>query len=488
MRFYKLKGFLLLLIVTLPATAVRSAEDPAPPLLAFRSQPASTAKEAAGWKAGTGRVVITPHTPMPMAGYASRGAKPAEGALNDLWAKVLIIQDPAGKQAALITLDLIGIDRKLSQQICDELIQKYGWDRSRIAICTSHTHSGPVVGETLAPISLASLGDAEQKQVQDYSKFLRQSVTQAVAQAVEQMKPAQLFWGNGTATFAVNRRANREADVPRLRADGALRGPFDHDVPVLTVKDQDKIVAVVFGYACHNTVLSGFQWSGDYAGLAQSEIERRSPGCQAMFWSGCGGDQNPIPRREVPLAQKYGAELADAVIKVTSSAMTPLTGKLATAYQEVDLQLASLPSMEEIQKNAQSANQYEAARAKMLLSQIENNGSLSQTYPYPIGVWKLGNEVTFVHLGGEVVVDYALRLKSELAGNRDPSQIWVAGYTNDVMAYIPSRRVLLEGGYEGGASMVYYGLPTVWAPEVEETIVSSVQLLAKKLPSQTGEK
>jgi hypothetical protein len=39
------------------------------------------------------------------------------------------------------------------------------------------------------------------------------------------------------------------------------------------------------------------------------------------------------------------------------------------------------------------------------------------------------------------------------------------------MAYIPSRRVLAEGGYEGGGAMVYYGLPTVWSPDVEELIV-----------------
>ena len=40
----------------------------------------------------------------------------------------------------------------------------------------------------------------------------------------------------------------------------------------------------------------------------------------------------------------------------------------------------------------------------------------------------------------------------------------MTGYANDVMAYIPSLRVLKEGGYEGGGAMIYYGLPTVWAP------------------------
>ena len=85
-------------------------------------------------------------------------------------------------------------------------------------------------------------------------------------------------------------------------------------------------------------------------------------------------------------------------------------------------------------------------------------------------VWQLGDGLTWVLLGGEVVVDYSLRLKKELG----PGRTWVAAYTNDVMAYIPSLRVLNEGGYEGEGSMVYYALPTKWAPEVEELIVKEV--------------
>lgn len=111
----------------------------------------------------------------------------------------------------------------------------------------------------------------------------------------------------------------------------------------------------------------------------------------------------------------------------------------------------------------------------MLIEQIDSGKPLSSTYAYPISVWKLGGDVRIVFLGGEVVVDYAIRLKQELGGER----IWVAGYANDVMAYIPSRRVLREGGYEGGGSMVYYGLPTLWAPALEEAIVREVHRQAK---------
>ena len=239
---------------------------------------------------------------------------------------------------------------------------------------------------------------------------------------------------------------------------------------MLAVKNAaGKLKVVVFGYACHATVLSGLQWSGDYPGCAQTEFERLHPGCQAMFWAGCGGDQNPLPRRTVELAEHYGRRLALAVdAALLTSQVTDVPPTLVTSIAEIDLELDTLPTKEELQKTVNSTNRYEQSRARLLLQKIEADGSLSQTYPYPIGVWKLGDG-HWVFLGGEVVVDYALRLKHELTGD-----IWVTGYANDVMSYIPSRRVLREGGYEGATSMVYYGLPTTWEPTIEEAIVREV--------------
>jgi hypothetical protein len=301
---------------------------------------------------------------------------------------------------------------------------------------------------------------------------LQNKVLQTIDAAIADLKPAQLAWGSGTATFAVNRRNNPAAQVPQLRAEGKLRGPFDHDVPVLAVRDSaGKLQAAVFGYACHATTLSGFQWCGDYPGYAQIELEKFQPGCQAMFWAGCGADQNPLPRRTVELAMDYGRQLAAAVTDVLAKEMKPLAPKLAADFREIDLPFADLPTREQIEQDAKSQNRYTAARAKLLLSQMADGKPLSPTYPYAVQVWRLGDDIQFITLGGEVVVDFALRLKKELRGPRT----WVAGYSNDVMAYIASRRVLQEGGYEGGGAMVYYGLPTTWTLESEDLIVEEAK-------------
>jgi neutral ceramidase len=424
----------------------------------------------ADWKAGAAGVKITPEQPMWMSGYAARTG-PAEGTLHDLWAKSLVLEDEAGTKAVLVTLDLVGIDRQTSQAICEAIQTRHNIPRSAIALSTSHTHTGPVVGTNLMSMYREKLSDEQQQRIVDYTKTLTQKVIGVVDEAMKNLAPAELHHGLGKAEFAVNRRNNREADVPELREKGELKGPVDHEVPVLTVKtDEGKLIAIVCGYACHATVLSFNQWSGDWPGFAQIEIEKDHPGALALFWAGCGADQNPLPRRTVELAKNYGRHLANAVGKALSTDMKPLTGKLRLHYAEIDLPLAKLPTKEELQKDTQSENEYIASRARMLLEQIEKTGELPETYPYPVQLWQLGDDADFAILGGEVVVDYSIRLKTEWP----ETPLWVAGYSNDVMAYIPSRRVLKEGGYEGASSMIYYGLPTVWAPEIEDMIIKTL--------------
>lgn len=426
------------------------------------------------WKAGVATAAITPEEPMWMSGYASRN-HPAEGKVHDLKAKALVLEDPSGQRLAILTLDLVGIDRDLSLAIRNAVREKHGIGVERCGIFCSHTHSGPVIGENL--MAMYTLDPEQHSRISRYTRATRDKAIALVGEAIGKLAPARLTYGSGTAGFAVNRRNNPEANVPALRAEGKLKGPFDHTAPVLAVRDNDdELVAVLFGYACHATVLDGYQWCGDYPGFAQEYLERGHPGATALFFAGCGGDQNPIPRRKLDLADKYGRELAESVDAVLNQTMTPVAGGIAATYSEVELPFASIPSREALEQTVKTSDRYEAGRAKALLEKISRAGSLSATYPYPIQAWRLGDGPTIVNLGGEVVVDYALRLKQELGGER----VWVAAYANDVMAYIPSRRVLAEGGYEGGGAMVYYGQPSPWKPDVEELIVGRARDLVAK--------
>ncbi len=426
-----------------------------------------------GWQVGVAKAAVTPEQPMWMAGYAAR-KRPAEGKTTELWAKAIVLQDSQEKKAVLVTLDLVGIDRDLGLSIRQKVAEKLGLELSQVMVNTSHTHSGPVVAKNLRPMHYLMLDEAQRKLVDEYAQFLERTVVQLAKTADKQKEPARVTHTSGTCPVAVNRRNNKEPDVPALRDAGKLVGPSDHDVPVLAVHKADgELMAVVFGYACHATVLDGYTWSGDYPGYAQLAIESAHPGAVALFWAGCGGDQNPLPRRKQQLAEKYGRQLADSVEQALGGHRKTVPPSLTTAYRELDLPLGTLPTRDELTAQSRDTNPYVAARAKHYLAELDAGRSLPSSYPYPIGVWRLGDEIDWVFLGGEVVVDYALRLKEQRRGK----QTWGAGYSNDVMAYIPSRRVLAEGGYEGGGAMVYYGLPAPWHDTVEAAITEEVQEL-----------
>ncbi|MFO0947927.1 MAG: neutral/alkaline non-lysosomal ceramidase N-terminal domain-containing protein [Planctomycetota bacterium] len=430
---------------------------------------------ASGWKAGTAKAVITPERKIWMAGYGSRD-KPAEGTLHDLWIKALAIEDADGRRAVILTADLVGISQGVYEHVCAKLKEKLGLDRAQIMLTSSHTHCGPVLSDALKDIY--PVNDEQIAWIDEYTRWLQDKMVDVLVEAVGKLAPATLSRGEGVARFAVNRRENPEADVPKLREQGDLKGPIDHAVPVLVVRDaNEKLVSVLFGYACHNTTLSFYQWCGDYAGFAQIELEKSHPGAQAMFYMGCGADQNPLPRRTVELCENYGKQLAAAVDDVLRNSTDPLPPSLHTSFSMLELNLDAAPTREFLVERASGKGDYVARWAKRLLDDLDHQKPFRRTYPFPVQVWLLGGTQWWISLGGEVVVDYSLRLKQEI-----DSHLWITAYANDVMAYIPSLRVLREGGYEGQSSMMVYGMPAErWAPDVEELIVATVKRLVSQV-------
>lgn len=434
----------------------------------------SRAAEQPAWKVGIATAKITPNKPLWLAGYAARD-RAAEGTLHDLWIKVLALQSPDGDRAVVVTSDLLGWPKGMSERICEELKSRCDLDRSQVMLTASHSHSSPVLREALYDIY--PLDGNQRAMIEQYSAALEKTTAATVATALAELTPATLWAGEGTTNFAVNRRNNPQAQVGDLLARGvALEGPVDHDVSVLAIRTpKGRLAAVLFGYACHCTTLDAYRWSGDYAGFAQIALQQSHPGTVAMFHAGCGADQNPLPRREVGLCQRYGNMLAAAVEEVLRTPMRPIAPRLRTRFQLVDLDYDKPLSEAELQASAAKGG-YEGRWAKRLLAELKEGKPFPKGYPYPVQVWKLGTDQLWITLGGEVVVDYSLRLKAKYG-----PRTWVTGYANDVMAYIPSRRVWEEGGYEAGAFSVY-GLPTNrWAPDIEERIVACVDRLVKNL-------
>ncbi|WP_339924759.1 neutral/alkaline non-lysosomal ceramidase N-terminal domain-containing protein [uncultured Cyclobacterium sp.] len=428
------------------------------------------AQKSNTWKTGTAKINITPKSSLWMAGYGHRDHT-SEGKYGELWVKVLALEDAKGYKTVIVTSDLLGLPKNLSDGIRNSAIHQFGLQKSQIVLNSSHTHSAPVLGKSL--FDIYPMNSQQRNDVEKYTDNLQEEIVKSIGKALSNMKPSKVYSNNGTARFQVNRRNNKESEV---HLSTNLNGPMDHAVPVLKVLDEnDQITTVLFGYACHPTVLSGYEWSGDYPGYAQEVVEKNYPGAMAMFFQGAGGDQNPLPRRTLPLAKQYGTVLAATVERVLSEEMKPLEADLGSAYTEIDLALEEAPSKAELNKIINEQSGYMKRWAERMLREIEAGNTLPSSYPFPVQIIKMGNQSIFT-MGGEVTIGYANKLKEKYGPD-----IFVMTYTNDVMSYIPTEIVLKEGGYEGHTAQMVYGLPSKWKTGLEAQILSAFDGLASKL-------
>ncbi|MEZ5404325.1 MAG: neutral/alkaline non-lysosomal ceramidase N-terminal domain-containing protein [Bryobacteraceae bacterium] len=416
---------------------------------------------AAAWKAGAAAENISPNEPIWLAGYASRD-KPASEVRQEIFAKALAIEDSTGAVSVIVTLDLVGIRRDMAEDIASQVTKDHGIPRERIIFNASHTHSAPVVGSA-GNYEYRMGADLEKNRaaIARYTAAVREKIVAAIGRAVRSREAAALSFEQGFAGFAVNRRRVGHREYP---------GPVDHDVPVLAVKSTaGALKAILFGYACHNTIMADYTIHGDYAGYAQHYLEERHPGAVALFVQGAGADSNPLPRRKPEQLQRYGATLADAVDEVLGKNMKPVEGRLRAAMETVEVRFAP-HTKAEFEQRAKSSDERDRRHAERQLAQLAKEGKLIETHPYPIQAWRFGDTFTLTTLAGELVVDYSLRIKS----NYGWDTTWVAGYSNDVFGYIPSARVLKEGGYEGGDAFYFGSFPGHFAPDIEDRIWAGV--------------
>lgn len=424
-------------------------------------------------QAGVATETITPEElPFWLSGYAARTA-PTSEVRQQIYAKALALEDRQGNRSVIVTLDIIGIPRGLRDAIAADVERLHGLAPSALMLNCSHTHSGPAVRENLEV--LFSFDEEEKARTARYREFLRERVVKAVGGALASMEPVTLSYGEGSAGFAINRRAQRlEAENPNVPAVRTV----DHTVPVLRVERRNgSLLAVLFGYACHNTTLTAEfnAIAGDYAGYAQEELQKAYPGSTALFLMLCGGDQNPFPRSKEELAPQHGQTLALAVREVLASpaAMQGVEGGLRSS-----LRFEKLPfenhSRADFEAERSHSDVYRRRRAEWVLGRMDKGEDVSAV-DYPVQVLRLGEGLGLVGLGGEVVVDYGLNIKKSYPGLR----LVVAGYTNDVMCYIPNRRILSEGGYEADDSMMYYGQPGKFTSAVEDKVMGAVAAAMK---------
>ena len=421
----------------------------------------------AAFQVGVARIDVTPDYPIRLTGYAARKTE-SEGVEQRLWAKALAIGSDADGPAILIAVDNCGVSALVIDEVAARLKSKIGLPRERIAVCSSHTHSGPWVVGFAANIFAMPIPAGQQATIERYTRELTDKLEQVGLAALADRKPARLDWTEGQVAFARNRRTPG--------------GPVDQALPVLCVTGRDgKVRAVLAGYACHCTTLGGDfnKVCGDWAGYAQQAIENDFPGALALIAIGCGADANPHPRGGadggLALAKQHGEELAVEVKRLLDNHRISIRQKLSCRVKRLEVPFEELPTREQWEERSRQEG-IVRYHAKRNLERLDGGEALPTTLPYVVQTWNFGDQLAMVFLAGEVVVDYSLRLKQEF----DADRLWINAYANDVPCYIPSRRILKEGGYEAETSLWYYDRPARLDPAVEDLVVGGVRELVPK--------
>ncbi len=436
-------------------------------LLAFA---ANSISAQTPWQAGFSRVDVTPTEPVRMSGYGSRDHA-SEGIDTPLYVRAIALRHQTDRgTTVLLAVDNIGLPGTMTREIARQLQQSHGLSREQIVFCSTHTHCGPDLVSELSNIFATPLSQQEQEAGIRYRQQLVKGILQAVDDSIKKLAAVHLHYAVGEAKFAANRRVltNGRWSGFGLQADG----PVDHSVPTLRVTGIDgKIRGVVFNYACHCTTLGGnhYRINGDWAGYATMQLESKYPDAVALCTIGCGADANPNPRGTLDATKIHGRTLSAEVIRILEGEMGVIDQPLDARF---DYAAASfeLPTQEELESKLNIGDVQTRRHAEQMLDVLKQHGRLPATYPIPLQTWQFGNQLTMVFLGGEVVVDYALRLKKEL----DDPKLWVTAYANDVLGYIASERMRAEGGYEYDRSGIYYNLPGPWTGGTEDLLVSRI--------------
>lgn len=433
------------------------------------------------WHVGFATVSITPEEPIWLYGYAGKNRfQPYESVLDDIYASAMAIQSEGGEPAVLIVADLCVLREPEETELSRVLTAKTGLRREQILLNWSHTHAGPMIGSSDTNRYPISQEDLEKTQA--YTATLWNKLANLANAALSDMQPARLSWSVGHVDFVKNRRA--------FHADGRYRGMaanpdryVDQAVPVLRIDDpKDGLRAVVFGCACHAVTLGGScnKLSGDFPSYARKHIQKQLPGITALFVQGCGADANPDPRAtadQEEWVKRHGHELGVEVCRVLSGEMESIRGPLRVQFERIDLPLKSPPPHEELEQLAKGPF-WESHNAKRILAAQENGETIPEHYRAPLALWQFGDDLTLVGISGEVVSDYV----PLVADTIDAKRLWVAGYCNQVFGYLPSTKVVQEGGYETlGLVSAHIGW---FSADTQDVLLGAIRRMKRTLPPQ----
>lgn len=417
-------------------------------------------------RAGVGRANLTPAIGASLVGFRGR-ASGCTSVHDDLYATALVLES-GDQSVAIVSCDLISVHPEIVGQVRELVRSSTGIPGDHVAICCSHTHSGPPGYATARSHAID----------RSYAAYLPYKLAGAVRLAHTGLVPARMGYGGGAATIGINRR--EVIGEGKTILGNNPDGPVDSEVGVLRVDTRDgEPLATVANYACHPVILGPRSTvvSADYVGQTRQVVEAAT-GAPMLFLQGACGDINPLGgvTAEYTNCEELGTILGEEVARVHGE-IRPVQADTRLAAHRLDLELPLRPLPEQ-----------EAP----LTQAVELREIRDKEFPWDVPIGETGprTEIQALALGdlaiatvaAEPFVETGLAVKSESRFART----FFAGYANGCVGYMPTAQAYPHRGYEVSVAHLLYGVPDPVAPEAEGIVVraciDSLSMVGAELP------
>jgi len=409
-------------------------------------------------RAGAVRVSITPRTPIRLGGRDAVSA----GVASQIYARALALDDGAGGRAVIITTDLMGLPRSLTERAAVEIMKAHTLERGQILFTATGTHNAPLI-KGLQPVLEPESG-SEAKIIEQYAETLVHYLADAAGAAIGDLKPARVDFAWGGA--GLESKNSKQAKQPQ--------GRDSQNVAVLRVlSPKGGLIAVLFGTSTGNPVIGGgFRAiGGDAAGAAEAALEKEYKGSVALNLRLCGGSAAETAGSDEEAAERSAADMAARVDQVLKGPMEQASGRLRSALIETALPFVA-HTKEQFEQEAAGPDALAARRGRRMLTAYEARNEPRQL-PYPVQVVRFDQGFALVGLGGEVTAEVAGKIRKLL----HYKEIVVSEDCNDGSAVVSGAA---EPGEAEAQRMMEYGHPGPFTGEAEQRVLDAVQRAWKR--------
>ena len=423
-------------------------------------------------QAGFGRVNISPPIGTRMFGWGDRDADHGcEGVRDDLFVRALWVSQD-GQEMLILGFDLLFFSREIADRLRGAIGRRFGLAPRQILLNTSHTHNGPTTG-TWSFAQFSSIDGL-------YLDSVEQAILDACSIARKSTRPVTVHAGEAFCDIAVNRRNIDESGIVNWGPNPG--GVTRRNLPVCLLKDSDdQAVCLLFSVSCHPSTVGSFMISADYPGTAMALIDTHLGSECSMFLQGVGGDtkvKSFAGKNEFGStwedADEAGKSVAKAVITLLDSGLLPVEPDLYSSELEICFTMTPVPNQNHFEELVRNPDTNELIRlwAQRMIDLLNRGIALPESIPVTLHGVRFGKGLRLVGLEGEVVAELG-----DLIHNCFGSGVtFPMGYTDGCQLYIPTTKMLDEGGYEVD-SFYEYGWPAQLASGIEDTIVVGLQRL-----------